>query len=274
VWILVRVLVEGPHDFDTARSLQRAITITTPADHPSTTTERLGRPNSVHEVGAAYFDELAAAVAVDPPADWHPLPSDAALGVATGALRPHRADLEAAVVEGDARIVAKGLGADERRNGWGTRRRGSDFGDDVLTRAACAKYVLAGHHPVENRSYIGAVDAAGARLDGRRALALHFPPGGEPPCTGFWSLTVYGPDMFLVANDLDRYSIGDRTPGLRRDDDGGLSITIGGPRPDDTTNWLPAPDGPYGLGLRVYEGAPQVVDASWFPPPLTPHLEI
>jgi hypothetical protein len=97
---------------------------------------------------------------------------------------------------------------------------------------------------------------------------LRFPKHGAPPCTGFWSLTVYGPDMFLVDNQLDRYAIGDRTPGLRPDGDGGLTITIGGPRPDDVRNWLPAPSGRYALGLRVYEGAPEVVDATWFPPPL------
>ena len=56
---------------------------------------------------------------------------------------------------------------------------------------------------------------------GRRRHAgpavLRFGPGGEPPVDGFWSLTLYGPDLFLVPNELGRYSIGDRTPGLRRE---------------------------------------------------------
>ena len=37
----------------------------------------------------------------------------------------------------------------------------------------------------------------------------------------FWSLTMYDvPDFYLVANPIDRYSIGDRTPGLQAGPDG------------------------------------------------------
>ena len=37
----------------------------------------------------------------------------------------------------------------------------------------------------------------------------------------FWSITMYDlRDFYLVANPIGRYSIGDRTPGLRRDADG------------------------------------------------------
>jgi hypothetical protein len=57
---------------------------------------------------------------------------------------------------------------------------------------------------------------------------------------------------------------------LRRDRDGTLAVTIGHERPDDTSNWLPAPAGPCFLALRAYEGHSGVVDASWFPPDLKP----
>ena len=37
-----------------------------------------------------------------------------------------------------------------------------------------------------------------------------------PPVDAFWSLTMYNvPRFLLVANPIDRYSIGDRTPGLQ-----------------------------------------------------------
>lgn len=34
---------------------------------------------------------------------------------------------------------------------------------------------------------------------------------GKPDVTGFWSLTAYGEDLFLVPNELNRYSLGDRS---------------------------------------------------------------
>ena len=73
--------------------------------------------------------------------------------------------------------------------------------------------------------------------------------------------------MFFYDNPLNRYSLGDRTPHLKRDADG-LTIIIGNERPSATSNWLPAPTGPYTLGLRIYEGRDDVVDATWFPSPL------
>jgi hypothetical protein len=107
-------------------------------------------------------------------------------------------------------------------------------------------------------------------IEGTRTCQLALPPGGEPPVDGFWSLSLYGPDMFFVANEIDRYSIGDRTPGLRHEPDGGLQIVIGHDRPGDAANWLPAPAGPCVLALRAYEGRAPVTEATWFPPDLVP----
>lgn len=35
---------------------------------------------------------------------------------------------------------------------------------------------------------------------------------------GFWSLTVYGPDQYLINNTLNRYEVGDRTTSLAYED--------------------------------------------------------
>lgn len=269
VWVLVRVLVDGPDDLETARHLQRGITITAPTDHPKDLTQRTGRPNQVHAAGEAFFNELRSCLSIDPSAPWHPPLADEARRIIEGDHSLSDDQLASAVAEGDSRLVALGVSNDSTGNGWGTRRRGSDFGHDVLARAAVAKFALAGHHPAENRTYFTSTDQAGQPLDGRFPVSLTFPTGGEPPCGAFWSLTVYGPDMYLVENEIDRWAIGDRTPGLRRDDTG-LTIVVGGPRPVDVGNWLPGPAGPYRLALRVYEGLPEVVNARWFPPPLVP----
>lgn len=273
VWVLARVMVSGPDDLDVARAMQRAITVTAHDDRPAAPTTPIGAPNAAHDAGAGFFDELATALAVDQPAAWHPRPPSSLDDIVDRRHELSTSRLEEAVVEGERRLADFAFTNDVMANGWGTRRSGSDFGDDVLVRAAAAKFVLAGHHPVENRSYVALTDERGDRLDGKRPLALRFPPGGTPPCDGFWSLTVYGADMFFVDNEIDRWSIGDRTPGLQRDADGSLTITVGGPRPMDISNWLPAPPGPFHLGLRVYEGHVEVVEATWFPPSLEP-LEV
>jgi hypothetical protein len=223
----------------------------------------------VHRAGAGYFAELAAALGVDPPVPWHPPPPEPVEALQDLANEVDEVELARGEELGEAELRHHPRLADTQANGWGTQQDGSAFGDDVVRRASVAKYALAAHRPAENRSYVAQADANGARLDGATALTLRFGPG-EPPCDGFWSLTVYGSDMFLVDNAIDRYAIGDRTPGLRRDDDGALRLTIGGPRPSDPSNWLPAPDGRYILVLRVYEGHAEVVDATWFPPSLVP----
>jgi len=78
-------------------------------------------------------------------------------------------------------------------------------------------------------------------LNGTKSYRLHFAPGQLPPVTasGFWSVTMYGADRFLVNNAINRYSIGDRTPGLTRNPDGSLDLIMSHARPTGSiTNWL------------------------------------
>jgi hypothetical protein len=207
---------------------------------------------------------LRAALEVDPPAGWHPAPPP---GLDKLLRRPPGDDVVAAGLAAGRARVRRATGGDRRGNGWTTRSRGAAFGDDVAYRSAFAQVSLAGHLPVENRSYT-------RPFDGSSPATLRFGPGDEPPVAGFWSLCLYGPDLFFVPNEIDRYSIGERTPGLRRDADGGLTITIGAERPPGVgagaANWLPAPPGPCFLALRAYEGRRPIVTAEWFPPDLVP----
>jgi hypothetical protein len=266
VWVLVRILVEGPEDLPQARAVQERFSVTSSGScSQERTAPPPGRPDQVFRAGASFFDELREALAVDPPAAWHPgLSPEQEELLRQGA---EEEILAGGVELGHSRVQAAGFAPDRHKNGWGTRSKGTRFGGDLLLRAACAQYTLAGHHREENASYTALWDQEKEPLDGRRPLLLHFPPGEEPPAKAFWSLTVYGPDMFFYDNPLNRYSLGDRTPGLKRTSKG-LSLLIGGPRPSDPSNWLPAPPGPYRLGLRIYEGRQEVVEALWFPPPL------
>lgn len=80
------------------------------------------------------------------------------------------------------------------------------------------------------------------------------------------------PNFYLVAKEIDRYSIGDRTPGIVYADDGSLSITLSHTRPDDPVaeaNWLPTAAGDFRPVLRMYEPGPEVLARTYTVPAIT-----
>ena len=68
--------------------------------------------------------------------------------------------------------------------------------------------------------------------------------------------------MLLVEDEFGRYSIGSTTDGLEKDGDGSLTILIETDRPADTSNWLPAPSGPFNPTMRLNGPQTPVVDGS------------
>ena len=66
-WVIGRVLVESPEDLPRAQALQQGFVVRAPKSHPSSLTERGGRPTALAEAGADFFRELAEAVTADPP---------------------------------------------------------------------------------------------------------------------------------------------------------------------------------------------------------------
>jgi hypothetical protein len=86
---------------------------------------------------------------------------------------------------------------------------------------------------------------------------MRFSPATLPPATAFWSITLADRRAAggMVANPINRYSIGDRTSGIVRAADGSFTISMQHDMPasvQERANWLPAPEGPFGLALRVY----------------------
>jgi len=146
---------------------------------------------------------------------------------------------------------------------FGTR---ADLKNDYIKRAVAAEKGLYGNSLVEAwyGGYVG---------DGRQPSLIRFPAGQLPPAKFFWSMTLYAlPDRFLYANPLRRYSIGDRTKGLKHDADGGLTLYVGNlaPGADKESNWLPAPAGLYSAVGRLYGPSEAAMNGSWKLPHLTP----
>lgn len=110
-------------------------------------------------------------------------------------------------------------------------------------------------------------DITGAALDGKKTYILHF---DELPSTvedGFWSVTAYGEDDFLIDNPIDRYCLNDRS-GLKQNLDGSVDIILSKDAPEDTTNWLPVGEGKFHLFLRIYKPDWDAL-SSWKPATVT-----
>ncbi len=139
-----------------------------------------------------------------------------------------------------------------------------------FVRAIAARVGLWGNHGYEANYLQTFDDDRGEKLDGARKYVLHFDE--LPPVDAFWSITMYDvPDFYLAANPIDRYSIGDRTPGLSYNQDGSLDIYIQheSPGPDKEANWLPAPAGAFRPILREYQPRPEALDGTWVAPPVS-----
>jgi len=178
-----------------------------------------------------------------------------------GALSP---EVRAALAEGmkagsdkvDARVST--LGADF--NGW---RVSAPFGNraffngDWLLRAAAARAGIYGVDAEEGVYPLTRNAGDGSVLDGsKHKYTITFPKGQLPPARAFWSVTMYdGKTQFLVANPLDRYLINSPMLGdMKSGADGSLTIYIqkDSPGKDNESNWLPAPNGPIFMVMRLY----------------------
>jgi hypothetical protein len=142
-----------------------------------------------------------------------------------------------------------------------------------LARALAAMIGLYGNDAAEAYYPIGNRDGSGDPLDGsKHRYMMRFEKEELPQVDAFWSMTMYGfPDQLMVANPINRYSIGDRSK-LLYAEDGSLTIYIQheSPGKQKARNWLPAPNGPFSLQFRMYLPKPEALDPLYLPPPVRP----
>lgn len=100
-------------------------------------------------------------------------------------------------------------------------------------------------------------DSDNEYLDGsKHCYILRFNKNYLPPSNVFWSVTMYKfPEHLLVNNPMKRYLINSPLfSSLEKDADGGLTIYMqkNSPGPGKECNWLPAPNAPFFIVLRLY----------------------
>jgi len=193
-----------------------------------------------------------------------------------------RAALAEGMKEGARKVgeAASQIGKDV--NGW---KIGSAFGDrafykgDWLKRAAAATAGIYGNDAAEAVYPMAKAERDGQPLDGsQHAYTLTFAPGQLPPVNAFWSLTIYdGKTQLLIKNPIARYLINSSMlSSLTKGPDGSVTIYIQRDSPGKTreANWLPAPNGPIYLVMRLYwpkTEPPSILppgNGTWQPPAL------
>jgi hypothetical protein len=291
VWVIGRTQTNGPSDYEAVHAVQDGFVITplsrwgqgpepvTPHTDPSVDmeTDPLEQVNTM--AAREYFGLAAELMKLHPPhlTDWSTIARMRRIGLRAGDSFAYdtlddgvQQALESAPAEALNLMKATFPGLAKVVNGW---QMNTDtigvYGDFYLKRAIVSMMGL-GANPVADAVYpINVADGDGQPLQGERDYVMHFEADEMPPVGAFWSVTMYDAEGYQVANEINRFAIGDRDD-LAYGDDGSLDIYIQhkNPGPDREPNWLPAPVGPLGITMRLYAPAPEALDGRWNPPPI------
>ncbi|WTW92221.1 DUF1254 domain-containing protein [Streptomycetaceae bacterium NBC_01309] len=290
--IVGRFACAGPDDLGRVAKLQEQLTLE-PLGDPGPT-RGLPEPDATVPEDMRFWEELRVLLAAFPPdtEDAEYQRRYAALGLLHEGESPYHDapdDLVTALRKGYAsgrqRVEeASRTGLDDRSSTWHMALHLFDYNVDrlglgtidapdwrigdrrasYLVRAVAARVGLWGNHAYEAVYATTYTDAEGRQLNGSRNYTLTFP--SPPPVDAFWSVTMYDmPDYFLIDNAANRYSIGDRTPGLVYGSDGSLTLYLMHAKPveGEAANWLPTPAGDFRPMLRMYQPGKAVLDGTY-----------
>jgi hypothetical protein len=192
----------------------------------------------------------------------------------------HKAAVGQGMKEGDTKVDRYLVAGLKTVNGW---KIGSFFGDRAffngnwLLRAAGAKAGIYGNDAIEATYPLTKTLANGDELDAsKHNYTLTFAKNQFPPVNAFWSVTMYdGKTQLLTENPINRYLINSSMlRDLKKNPDGSLTLYIQKDSPGKAkeSNWLPAPNGPIYLAMRLYwpkETPPSILppgEGTWQPP--------
>jgi hypothetical protein len=276
-WMLGRVLVDGQEDFPAALAVMKGIW-SVPLDKFTP-----GRaPKAEEETPAAainplqsleYFEYMNRALKSLPAR-----PSEAALlaqfdliGIGPNSnldiaalSEATRRGLEKALADGMAIVKASEVRTIPSRNGWMIPGKVGRYGFDYLQRASVVANGY-GNLPEESTYAATVTDADGNMMSGDNVYKIHFDAGQIPPVDGFWSIIAYAlPEKQVQENAIGRYSIGDRTRGLKYNPDGSLTLWLQAKAPENPDkNWLPVPDGYFMAVVRMYEPREKILSEDY-----------
>jgi hypothetical protein len=276
-----RTLVSGDADLPAARAVHHQYVLATlssypelepPAQLPDADLSIFSTAKPA-QLGVEYFDNLSAELAASPApqSDRETVELFGKIGIGPSRKPTQQQDpaavhaLRDAIPAAAAEIAKANFSTNV--NGWFVNYEVTNVIKNPLLRAPVNFHGVA-THVAEEALYFG-TSPLGQTISGTKKFVLRFPKGQLPPVDAFWSLALYGADLSLFENPINRYSIGDRTAGLVFGRDGSLEIRIQADQPAaGTSNWLPAPRGPFQLILRAYQPRLPLLDRSYKVPAL------
>lgn len=145
--------------------------------------------------------------------------------------------------------------------------------DLFMIRAVGAEKGIYGNSGVEAIYPTYVVDTEGAPFDAsKNNYSMSFEKGEFPPVKAFWSLTMYdGKTQLLIDNPLNRYLLNSpMMDDFVMNEDGSLTLYVQkeSPGKDLEPNWLPAPDGPFVVVMRLYGPKEEALEGKWVAPAL------
>ena len=288
-WSITRTILSGEEDLPNVRAIQEKMKLMPLSNYISGDTYEPPKSSYSEENNYVPVDKV---LSMDPvtffnkanelmvknspaAADKEMLEKIAAVNVGPGM------EFDASVLTGDVakswktmlteirpKLVKEGMKFSKKLGQWSYF--GAPIGDCNTEYAYRALVALAGlgANTVEVALYAKTEqDADGNLLTGEKSYILHFESYPLVLEGGFWSVTAYGDDDFLIDNPIDRYCINDRS-GLKANEDGSIDVILSKDAPEDTTNWLPVGDGGFHLYMRIYTPDMDALD-TWTAPTIT-----
>lgn len=292
VWIIGRTQTNGPADYPAVHKIQDGYKLTPLSAYGKAYAPPPGKvdPNfdmktppvdQLRKMSAeTFFNRLATLLKSNPPpaSDAPVLEKLKTIGVVPGEkFDPSKLDpaiakgLEQSVSVAFDKLLAASKEVGAPVNGWRVPPMIlGNYGSDYGARAVVALVGLGANLPQDAVYPSAYVDGESKSLDGANKYVIHFDKGATPPVKAFWSITMYNPESFFVANPLNRYAISSWMP-LKKNPDGSLDIYVQHDSPGKAkeSNWLPASDKDFNMTLRMYwpsDKAPSILDGSWKPP--------
>lgn len=287
-----RIQVTGQTDIEAVKSIQAGFSVQPLSAYAGTPTPK---PAAVIEfpkldkelVKSNFFGYLDFALQFIPPA-----PEDAAIraklasiGIGNGKFdefkalaAKYRRELGMGMMAGEKKLTQMVAQAGPVIDGWNWAAITLDndhahYQGNYLKRAAAFRAGPFGLNSVEAIYPMTNALATGELIDGsKHAYTITFSAGQLPPVDAFWSLSIYdGMTRLFSDNAIGRHSINSpMLPSLKKNPDGSLTLYVqkDSPGADNEANWLPAPDGPIYLMLRLYGPQEIVRRNDWKIPPV------